>query len=102
MTLNEAILSIGSNIQPRENIEKCMRLLREHTEVKKISGVWKTRAIGSEGPEFFNASIQIFTQLTVEKRVTGRNITCPRDLGLGKNLTTGLKQRSRVWGEECR
>ena len=75
MTRNEAVLSIGSNIQPRKNIEKCVQLLSEHTEVKKISGVWKTRAIGSKGPEFFNASIQVFTTLTVEnlkKDVLGR------------------------------
>jgi len=75
MTQNEAVISIGSNIQPRENIEECVQLLREHTEVKKISSVWKTQAIGSEGPEFFNASIQVFTTLPVEnlkKDVLGR------------------------------
>jgi 2-amino-4-hydroxy-6-hydroxymethyldihydropteridine diphosphokinase len=67
MTLNEAVLSIGSNIQPKINIEKCLQLLGEHSEIRKISSVWKTRAIGSEGPDFFNASVQISTTLSAEQ-----------------------------------
>ena len=67
MPENTAILLLGSNIQPRENIQKCIRLLEDKVQIVDVSSVWKTKAVGSEGPDFLNAALKINTPLLREE-----------------------------------
>ena len=67
MPENTAILLLGSNIQPRENIQKCIRLLENKVQIVDVSSVWKTKAVGSEGPDFLNAALKINTPLLREE-----------------------------------
>lgn len=56
-------LSLGSNIEPEKNIPKAIDLLAGKVHVVAISNAWKTPAVGSLGPDFLNAVIQINTDL---------------------------------------
>lgn len=64
MAENEVIILIGSNIEPRKNIQRCVELLRKHVEIIKLSSVWKTQAVGSDGPDFLNVAVKISTNYT--------------------------------------
>lgn len=61
--LHEAYLNIGSNIEPGRNLPRAIRLLRQYGQVKAISNVWESHALGSNGPNFLNACILFLTPL---------------------------------------
>lgn len=61
--LHEAYLNIGSNIEPRRNLPRAIRLLRRYGQVKAISNVWESHAFGSNGPNFLNACLLFLTPL---------------------------------------
>ena len=61
--LHEAYLNIGSNIEPRRNLPRAIRLLRQYGQVKAISSAWQSHAFGSNGPDFLNACLLFLTPL---------------------------------------
>lgn len=61
--MNQAYLILGSNINPDENIPKALRYLRDSFTLKQVSSTWRTRSIGVEAPDFYNAATQIETGL---------------------------------------
>jgi len=61
--MNEAIILIGSNIHPQENIRDCLFLLMDRVTVVSRSQIWKTKSFGSEGPDFLNLAIKVNTDL---------------------------------------
>jgi 2-amino-4-hydroxy-6-hydroxymethyldihydropteridine diphosphokinase len=69
-------LGIGSNINPRENLPRALALLSNYVRIEKVSSVYKTPSVGSEGPDFLNAVILIGTYLTCDvlKRTVLREI----------------------------
>lgn len=64
---NSLILSLGSNIRPRENLEKALSLLRKYTLIKSQSRIWKTQAIGSDGPAFLNQAVEVESDLDADR-----------------------------------
>lgn len=64
---HQAYLSLGSNIQPRENMLAAINLLRQKVTVNAISTIWETDAVGSSGPRFLNAAAWISTPLLMEE-----------------------------------
>ncbi|HET6845418.1 MAG TPA: 2-amino-4-hydroxy-6-hydroxymethyldihydropteridine diphosphokinase [Anaerolineales bacterium] len=77
----EFYLSLGSNISPESHLRAAVRLLREYGEVPAISTVWESHAVGSDGPNFLNASIRFDAELSARtlKRTLIDNIE--QDLG---------------------
>jgi 2-amino-4-hydroxy-6-hydroxymethyldihydropteridine diphosphokinase len=65
--LHEAYLNIGSNIEPRRNLPRAIRLLRRYGQVKAISNAWESHAFGSNGPNFLNACLLLLTSLDARK-----------------------------------
>lgn len=61
----KAIIALGSNIgDPKENLDMSLALLREATEVTKISSYYITKPVGYEDqPDFVNAVCIIETAL---------------------------------------
>ena len=61
----KAVIALGSNIgNPTENLDLALALLREATEVKKVSSYYITRPVGyEEQPDFVNAVCIIETEL---------------------------------------
>ncbi len=61
--MNEAIILIGSNIHPKQNIKDCLVLLIDSVTVVARSQIWRTKSFGSEGPDFLNLAIKANTVL---------------------------------------
>jgi len=51
----QAFLSLGSNIEPEENLRKAVAALRERFGDVIVSPVYRTPAVGFNGPDFLNA-----------------------------------------------
>jgi 2-amino-4-hydroxy-6-hydroxymethyldihydropteridine diphosphokinase len=56
-------LSLGSNLDAEIYLPKAVLLLRKAGELRAISSVWETRAVGSEGPNFLNACVLFLSPL---------------------------------------
>lgn len=69
-TSHQAYISLGSNIQPRENLLEGMKLLREMVTVYTFSTVWETEAVGTSGPRFLNTAAWISTPLSANELKT--------------------------------
>ena len=62
-----AIISIGSNIHPSENVRKSIELLSKYTRVRKISNVYRSPAVNRpDQPWFYNCAVMIETDLSAE------------------------------------
>lgn len=57
VAVNKYLLSLGSNINPDENIIRAGVLLATEIRILRVSSIWKTAAIGSDGPDFLNAAV---------------------------------------------
>ena len=56
----DAYISIGSNINPKENIKKCLGMLKSEFNVIIISPVYETKPYGYEKqPNFLNLAVGI-------------------------------------------
>ena len=65
----KGVISLGSNIgEPKENLDLAIALLREATEVLKVSSYYVTKPVGYEDqPDFVNAVCIIESELpTIE------------------------------------
>lgn len=60
---HQAYLSLGSNIQPENNLVKAIELLRNHGRLEKTSSAWETESVGAEGPNYLNACVLLVTPL---------------------------------------
>lgn len=58
-----AYLSIGSNIAPAQNIQKCIARLRREFGQLEISSIYQCAAVGFEGEDFLNLVVGLETQL---------------------------------------
>ena len=61
----KAVIALGSNIgNPKENLDLALALLKEATDVKKVSSYYITKPVGyEEQPDFINAVCIIETEL---------------------------------------
>ena len=60
--LHQACLLLGSNIRAEENLRRAMQNLQTRVIILKASSVWKTVAIGSDGPDFLNLALLVSTR----------------------------------------
>jgi 2-amino-4-hydroxy-6-hydroxymethyldihydropteridine diphosphokinase len=63
MSPHRVYLSLGSNIEPEANLSMAIELLAEYGEVRAVSGMWESRAVGGSGPNFLNASVLLLTEI---------------------------------------
>ncbi|NII11387.1 2-amino-4-hydroxy-6-hydroxymethyldihydropteridine diphosphokinase [Oleiagrimonas sp. C23AA] len=61
-----AYLSLGSNIEPAKHLRQAVAALRERFGKITLSRLYRTAAVGFEGPAFLNASAAIDTELSPE------------------------------------
>lgn len=58
-------VSVGSNIDPVENVRKALRLLHEHIPIKAISIFYRTEPEGRpDQPVFYNGVVEIETDIS--------------------------------------
>lgn len=66
--VNTAYLSLGSNIEPANNLKAALKLLAAKTRLIAISSVWETRPVGlTDQPNFLNAAVIVETDLTAQQ-----------------------------------
>jgi len=64
MMVNEAVLGLGSNINPGENISRAFSILQREFEVVKEVQPIRTFPVGiTDQPDFFNAVVKLRTSL---------------------------------------
>jgi len=80
-TMHQAYISLGSNINPRENMMRAMKRLRDLVTVNTFSTIWETEAVGSTGPRFLNAAAWISTPLSAEALKNGILSDIENELG---------------------
>jgi len=61
--MSRACLSLGSNLDPEANLRGAARALRERFGPVLLSPVYRTGAVGFDGPDFLNAAAVIETHL---------------------------------------
>jgi 2-amino-4-hydroxy-6-hydroxymethyldihydropteridine diphosphokinase len=65
--LNQAYLSIGSNIEPETNLLKAVNMLASHGRISALSKVWETRPVGNpDQPNFLNAVVLLETPASAQ------------------------------------
>ena len=58
-----AFVGIGSNIEPAENVEKAVSLLSAAVQIRGISTVYLTEAVGRPGqPPYYNCVVELETE----------------------------------------
>ena len=64
MKYNEVVIALGSNIDPKKNLELAVVELKSRFKVSKLSRLTQTKPIGiQDQPDFFNGTLlrKIFT-----------------------------------------
>lgn len=63
--MGKAYLSLGSNMLPQRNLASALRALRERFGALLVSPIYRTKAIGFDGPDFLNAAAVLDSDLDV-------------------------------------
>lgn len=61
--MSTACLSLGSNLAPETHLRAAIAALRARFGAVRVSSVYRTRAVGFDGADFFNAAAVIDTDL---------------------------------------
>ena len=62
--MNKVFLCLGSNIDPKINLDLAFKLLKKEVDILSCSQIWETAAVGSSGPNFLNQVVLISTNLS--------------------------------------
>jgi 2-amino-4-hydroxy-6-hydroxymethyldihydropteridine diphosphokinase len=62
--VNRAYLSLGSNIEPEQNLPAAVRALTSFGRVVAVSSVWESASLGSSGANFLNGAVLLETELS--------------------------------------
>jgi 2-amino-4-hydroxy-6-hydroxymethyldihydropteridine diphosphokinase len=66
--LVDAVVGLGSNLEPEHNLPAAIRLLAERTRVAEVSSAWSTTPVGPAGQlPFVNAAVRLRTALSPGK-----------------------------------
>ncbi len=84
--MTKAVILLGSNIDPNQNLRRAVDMLRLVSPVVRCSSVWRTRAVGSTGPDFLNMALILETELTTEALKFG--VLRPIEAKLGRVRTS--------------
>ena len=61
--MHRAYLSLGSNIEPEKHLRAGIRALRERFGALIVSPVYRSAAVGFDGPDFLNLAVGLDTDL---------------------------------------
>lgn len=67
-TLNQALLSLGSNIEPEKNLPAAVCKLKRYGRVRQVSTVWQSPPLGNpDQPDYLNAALWLETSLSARE-----------------------------------
>lgn len=61
--MSRAYLSLGSNLEPEKNLRAALAELRARFGAIVVSPAYRCKAVGFDGPDFFNLAVAIDTDL---------------------------------------
>ncbi|MBD8525704.1 2-amino-4-hydroxy-6-hydroxymethyldihydropteridine diphosphokinase [Pseudomarimonas arenosa] len=61
--MTEVLLSLGSNIEPKRHLDLAVAELRQQFPGLRVSGYYRTVAVGFDGEDFLNAAVAIDTEM---------------------------------------
>lgn len=61
--MSRAYLSLGSNLEPEKNLRAALAELRARFGTIVVSPAYRCKAVGFDGPDFFNLAVAIDTDL---------------------------------------
>ena len=107
-----AYLNLGSNNQPETNLPKAVELLVKYGEILKVSSVWETEPVGTEGANYLNVCVlfkSTFSRAQLKDQVTrviemqlGRKRSAdkyaPRSMDIDIVLFDDTPSTPNVWG----
>ena len=65
--INQAYLSLGTNIDPEDNLVQAVVRMAEYGRIAAASAVWQTKPAGlADQPDFLNAAVLLETTLTAQ------------------------------------
>ncbi|QDU79006.1 Bifunctional folate synthesis protein [Polystyrenella longa] len=65
---NRAFLSLGSNIEPDQNLRRAVELLQAYGDVVAVSSAWQSAPVGdTDQANFINAAVLLETPLSAEE-----------------------------------
>jgi len=62
-----ALIGIGSNIDPEDNLRQAMAKLSEKVSIQQLASIWQTPAVGSDGPDYLNSAVLIESFLNLDQ-----------------------------------
>ena len=62
--LPEVFVTVGSNLEPEKNLRLCVSELRTRFNLKRVSPVYRSKALGFDGDKFLNAVAVVETGLS--------------------------------------
>lgn len=88
----EAYVAVGSNIDPRANVIKAVRMLAHRLPLTGVSTFWRTDSIGPDGtadgsPEFINGVVRLLAES--DARRLKFDIMRPIEADLGRGARNG-------------
>ena len=66
----EVYVSVGSNIEPEQQVRSCLHALRQRFGPLRISTIYRSKAIGFTGADFLNLVVQFDTTKDVRQVVS--------------------------------
>ena len=85
--MTEVFVGIGSNVEPEKNVRQAVALLRQRFRNLRLSPVYRNKAVGFEGDDFFNLVAVFETDLGVTELNTvldAIELHCGRERGARK------------------
>lgn len=76
-----ALIGIGSNIDPEENLQRALDRLSGQVSIQQLSTIWQTPAVGSDGPDYLNLAVLIESHLSLDELKTRFLSGIEQDLG---------------------
>ena len=109
----QVCLGLGSNINPETNIPRAITLLRQFLILESISRAWDTPPVGTSGPNFVNAALLTYTDLTLENfkneiirpieaqlgRIRSQNKNAPRTIDIDVLIWDQQILEPLIWEE---
>jgi 2-amino-4-hydroxy-6-hydroxymethyldihydropteridine diphosphokinase len=93
ITMHQACLLLGSNIEPEQNLPRAVSLLLERVTVYKKSSVWETASVDCCYPNYLNLALLIATDQDADQLKEG--LLRPLEAQMGR-LRTQDKNASRT------
>ena len=90
---NQALIGLGSNLDPGQNISEALRLLGNQVTIRNVSSIYQSPAIGSSGPDYLNSAVLIETDSSLD--MLRKNILTPIENQL-KRIRSSNKYMDRT------